>query len=96
MGDDGNGGLAGINNILPKPGKKFINTSNQHVDSKTFQTYAESQDKLCHAYRAHQSDLIEGVRDEIKNAIYLTGAILGLIVTVSTIALLVWGQIGGV
>jgi len=87
--------LSGIGRVTGKeqPKNRLIrnlrNNGEKYVTVDAFDTYVTSQEKLCSAYREHQKDLIEGIRDEIKNAIYLTTSIIGLIVTVSTIIMMV-------
>ena len=72
---------------------KGKNNPGKYVRIETFKIYSDNQEKLCAAYRDHQKDLIEGVRDELKNAIYITTTVLGLIVTLATIVQLIFGGV---
>jgi len=81
MGEDNIDGV----NPFKEPNRYVRNNGEKYIRTDTFEMYSDDQEKLCSAYRAHQSDLIEGVRDDLKNAIYITTTVLGLIVTLATI-----------
>jgi len=67
--DDGESG------IIPNPQVAALPRSE-------FERYAKQQEKICAAYRDHMKDLIEQIRDEIKNTIYITTALIGILITV--------------
>jgi len=86
MGEDNIDG----ENPISKPNRYVRNNGEKYIRIDTFKMYADDQEKICSAYRDHLKDLIEGIRDELKNAIYITTTVLGLIVTLATIVQLVF------
>lgn len=77
-------------NPISKPNRYVRNNGEKYLRTDTFKMYSDDQEKLCSAYRNHLSSLIEGVRDDLKNAIYITTTVLGLIVTLATIIQIVF------
>ena len=73
-----------------EPNRYLRNNGEKYIRTDTFEMYVDDQEKLCFAYRDHLNDLIEGVRDDLKNAIYITTTVLGLVVALATVIQLVF------